>query len=65
MFNPGYDSYKVFDGLDSFQNRIVAFADVMGVRNRMMRAKSSRDLEFFSRIIYMFANQPFAEGKAY
>jgi hypothetical protein len=48
MKNPSYEASKVFEGIESYENRIVAFVDVMGIRNRMRNAKRPRELELFS-----------------
>lgn len=63
MNNPGYEMMKAFEGMDAFKNRIVAFIDVMGIGNRMREAKTPQKLQMFSKLLYIFANQPFAENK--
>lgn len=63
MNNPGYDTSKTFEGIESFQERIVAFVDAMGIRERMKNANTPQDLKAFSQLMYMFGNQPFAYDK--
>ena len=63
MNNPGYDAAKTFEGIESFQERIVVFVDAMGIRERMKNARSPRDLMPFSQLMYIYGNQPFAHDK--
>jgi len=63
MNNPGYEMRKVFEEIDRYQDRIVAFVDVMGIRNKMKEAQNPQDLSLFSEIMYINGNQPFAENK--
>ena len=61
--NIATDTMKSFKGADEFQDRIVAFVDVMGMKNKMLQAKKPEDFQMYSTILNMFANQPFAKGK--
>lgn len=61
--NIATDTMKAFKGADEFQNRIVAFVDVMGMKNKMLQAKKPEDFQVYSTILNMFANQPYAKGK--
>ena len=63
MKNPSYDTYKVFRDIDQFDNRIVAYVDVMGIGDRMRNANSPKELQLFTTLMYMCCNQPFAEDK--
>ena len=63
MKNPGYDATKVFEDIGNFQDRIVAFVDVMGIRNRMFKSQNPQDLRLYSQLMYMYAHQPFAVDK--
>ena len=58
-----YETSKAFENADNYQDRIVAFVDVMGIRNRMKNAESPQELRLFSKLMYMYGNQPFAEDK--
>lgn len=61
MNNPAYDATKVFEGTEKYKERVVAFIDVMGVKNRMQSVKEPGGFEMFSRLMYMYGHQPFAE----
>ena len=63
MKNAAYEVSKVFEGVERFENRIVAFVDVMGIRSRMKNAETPQELEMFSKLMHMYNNQPFAEDK--
>lgn len=54
---------KCLRGGERFENRIVAFVDVMGIRSRMKNAGTPQELEMFSKLMHMYNNQPFAEDK--
>lgn len=61
--NIGADTMKAFTDSGSFQERVVAFVDVMGVKSKMQHASSPSDLKMYATILNSHANQPFAEGK--
>ena len=61
--NIGADTMKAFSDAGSFQDRIVAFVDVMGVKNKMQHANTPSDLTMYATILNSHAHQPFAEGK--
>lgn len=63
MNNPGLDTYKIFEGIDNFEDKLVAFVDVMGIKNRMRNALKPQDLQMFSVLMHIHANEPFALGK--
>lgn len=58
-----YETMKAFEGADEFENRIVAFIDVMGMKNRLASVTRPDELRWYATIMNMFAHQPFAEGK--
>lgn len=57
MKNAAYEVSKVFEGVERFENRIVAFVDVMGIRSRMKNAETPQELEMFSKLMHMYNNQ--------
>ena len=63
MNNPGYGTLRVFEGIDNYDEKLVAFVDVMGVTNRMRNSLKPHELQMFSLIMHAHAYQPFAQGK--
>ena len=61
--NTMYETSKAFENADNYQDRIVAFVDVMGIKNRMKQAATPKDLKMYATLLNGQANQPFAEGK--
>ena len=59
----GDEIMKAFEDAEEFENRIVAFIDVMGMKNRLASATRPEDFRKYATIMNMFAKQPFAEGK--
>lgn len=62
MRNPGYEADIVFRDIE-YENRFVAFVDVMGVKNYIRESNDPNELKLFSQLMHMYANQPFADGK--
>ena len=62
MPNAGRDVSIVMNGIDSFRDRIVAFVDVMGIRDRMIKSETPMDLSMFSQWMFINGHQPFAEN---
>lgn len=63
MRNPTMEMMKAFSEECEYQERIVAFVDVMGIKDRINTSVKPQDFKMYSILFYMFANQPFAEGK--
>ena len=63
MRNPAAEAWDAFSTDSKYQDRIVAFVDVMGVKNRVVKSDKPTDFKMYTIILNMFANQPFAEGK--
>lgn len=61
--NKAFDTMKLFNNSQNYQNRIVAFVDVMGVKNKMLSVEKPNDLKMYSTILTSFADQPFAKDK--
>lgn len=63
--NLPFETMKSFDSDIDYKKRIVAFVDVMGMRNRIAQSSQPQDFKMYATILSMFENQPFAEGKIY
>lgn len=63
MRNPARDTMETFSKDSKYQDRIVAFVDVMGIKDRIVKSDKPQDFEMYTIILNMFANQPFAEKK--
>lgn len=63
MRNSAAETMDAFSQNSKYQNRIVAFVDVMGVKDRIVKSDNPKDFKMYTTILNMFANQPFAEGK--
>ena len=63
MRNPGKESTQLFEGINEYRERFVAFVDVMGVKNYIRNAKRPNELKWLSQLMHVYANQPFAENK--
>ena len=63
MRNPGKETIQLFEGLNEYKDRFVAFVDVMGVKNYIHDAKGPNELKWFSQLMHVYASQPFAENK--
>lgn len=61
--NLPFETMKSFDSDVTYKKRIVAFVDVMGMRNRIAQSSKPQDFKMYATILSMFENQPFAEGK--
>lgn len=63
MRNPARETMEAFSKDSEYQDRIVAFVDVMGIKDRITKSDKPQDFEMYTIILNMFANQPFAEEK--
>ena len=61
--NIASDTMKIFDESEEYQDRIVTFIDVMGVKNKIKHSKKPSDFRMYATILNSYAHQPFAEGK--
>lgn len=61
--DPIRETMETFSEDSKYQDKIVAFVDVMGVKDRIVKSDKPQDFEMYTTILNMFANQPFAEGK--
>ncbi len=63
MRNPVRETMEAFSKDSKYQDRIIAFVDVMGIKDRIVNSDKPQDFEMYTIILNMFANQPFTENK--